>query len=85
MTEFLKEALNATFNGTQEEKLKALQRAYLTHRQVGFSEAVYRAIKSMWLKGSNVCFVPNHIFGPNENNVTIPFCCEAAKCLTIQD
>ena len=41
----------------QEEKLKALQRAYLTHRQVGFSEAVYRAIKSMWLKGSNVTCV----------------------------
>ena len=57
MTEFLKEALNANFSAAQEVKLKALLRAYLTHRQVGLSEAVYRAIHDMKLKDSNITCV----------------------------
>ena len=54
MTEFLKEALAASYNATQEEKMKVLKKAYLTHRQVGASEAVIRAIRSMRLKDSNI-------------------------------
>ena len=54
MTEFLKEALAASYNETKEQKMKALKKAYLTHRQVGASEAVIRAIRSMRLKDSNI-------------------------------
>ena len=54
MTEFLKEALAATYNSPQEDKLKALKIAYLNHRQVGASEAVYRLIHDMRLRNSNI-------------------------------
>ena len=54
MTEFLKEALAASYNAPQEEKMKVLKKAYLTHRQVGASEAVIRAVRSMRLKDSNI-------------------------------
>ena len=54
MTQFLKEALQATMSATLNERLKALKIAYLNHRQIGASEAVYRAIKSMLLRDSNI-------------------------------
>ena len=54
MTAFLKEALKATANKDVNEKLKAMRIAYLTHRQMGSSEAVYRVVPSMKLKDSNV-------------------------------
>ena len=54
MTSFLKEALNDTGHLEVNKKLKALKEAYLTHRQMGASEAVYRVIPSMRLKDSNI-------------------------------
>ena len=36
------------------EKLNTLKTAYLTHRQIGASEAVYRVVPSMKLKDSNI-------------------------------
>ena len=53
-TPFLKEALNAAAGKTAKEKLKALKEAYLTHRQVGLSEAAYKIIPSLCLKKSNI-------------------------------
>ena len=53
-TPFLKEALNSTAKLDVRERLKALKTAYLTHRQVGASEAVYKSISGMRLKDSNV-------------------------------
>ena len=53
-TPFLRETLKATAKLDVKERLKALKTAYLTHRQVGASEAVYKAISSMRLKDSNI-------------------------------
>ena len=53
-TPFLKEALVAAAGKTAKEKLKALKEAYLTHRQVGLSEAAYKIIPSLCLKKSNI-------------------------------
>ena len=57
MTGFLKEALSASYSASQEKKLKTLLHTYLTHRQVGLSEAVYRAIRDMKLKDSNIACI----------------------------
>ena len=53
-TPFLREALTANAGKTTKEKLKALKEAYLTHRQVGASEAAYKVISSLRLKDSNI-------------------------------
>ena len=60
-TKFLKEALEANADKSTSEKLKALKMAYITSRQIGWSEAVYKAIPSMKLKDSNIAciFVAN--------------------------
>ena len=59
-TKFLQEALAANAEKSVGEKLKALKTAYISCRQIGWSEAVYKAIPSMKLKDSNVActFVP---------------------------
>ena len=54
MTKFLKEALKSTVSKNVKEKLKALKETYMTHRQIGASEAAYRAIPDMRLKDSNI-------------------------------
>ena len=54
MTEFLKAALKSSADLTINEKLKALRMAYLNNRQIGASETVYRLVKSMKLKHSNI-------------------------------
>ena len=54
MTKFLKEALDANANEDVRKKLRKLQSAYLTHRQMGASEAAYRVISNMKLKDSNL-------------------------------
>ena len=54
MTKFLMEALNASSNEDLQAKLKSLKEAYLTHRQMGASEAAYRVIPNMKLKDSNI-------------------------------
>jgi hypothetical protein len=61
MTDCLKEALKKAKGDTQDNKLKALKLAYLTHRQISASEAVYRTFPSMHLKDSNVtsAFLPS--------------------------
>merc|ERR1711884_542142 len=56
-TPFLREALHASAGKTAKEKLKALKEAYLSHRQVGASEAVYKIIPSFKLKDSNITCV----------------------------
>merc|ERR1712020_174629 len=49
-TKFMNEALKATASQDAKERLKALKLAYLTHRQVGASEACYRLLPGMKLK-----------------------------------
>ena len=54
MTKVLTEALKSDAKQNAQEKLKTLKMAYLTHRQVGASEATYRILKGMKLKNSNI-------------------------------
>ena len=54
LTKFLKETLNANANKEMREKLKALKTTYLTHREMGESEAVYRVNSGMRLTDSNI-------------------------------
>ena len=54
MTKFLTEALKSDAKQNAQEKLKTLKMAYLTHHQVGASEATYRILKGMKLKNSNI-------------------------------
>ena len=53
-TPFLREALHASAGKEAREKLKALKDAYLSHRQVGLSEAVYEVNPSLRMKDSNI-------------------------------
>ena len=58
LTKFMKEAVTRLpANEEVKEKLRALKTTYLTHRQIGASEAVYRVIRSMKLKDSNITCV----------------------------
>ena len=54
LTKFMKEAIYTIPTNEAKEKLRALKTAYLTHRQVGTSEAVYRVNSCMQLKDSNI-------------------------------
>ena len=54
MTKFLSEALNSEKKQNAKEKLRTLQKTFLTHRQVGISEATYRLLPGMHLKNSNI-------------------------------
>ena len=54
LTQILKEALKETNNCNDIERLHYLKRTYFTHRQVSASEAVYRLISGLNLKGSNI-------------------------------
>ena len=54
LTKFMKDALTQVSSSDAKEKLKALKTAYLTHRQIGASEAVYRINPGMKLKDSNI-------------------------------
>ena len=53
-TPFLREALHENAGKSVKEKLKALKETYLTHRQIGASEAAYKVIPSLRLKDSNI-------------------------------
>jgi hypothetical protein len=61
MTDFLKDTLKNSRGEKENVKLKNLKLAYLTHRQISASEAVYRTFPSMHLKDSNVktTFLPS--------------------------
>ena len=54
LTKFLKDALNSTHTNDIAEQLKALKMAFLTNRQVGHSEAVYKLFQGMKLTNSNI-------------------------------
>ena len=55
MTEFLKQALRENRNAaTDKDRLHALKQAYLTHRQIGACEAIYRIFPSLHMKDSNI-------------------------------
>ena len=54
LTKFMKEALTQVASSDAKEKLRTLKTAYLTHRQIGASEAIYRINPGMKLKDSNV-------------------------------
>ena len=54
LTKFMKEALFSVPTFEAKEKLRVLKTAYLTHRQVGASEAIYRINSGMKLKDSNI-------------------------------
>lgn len=57
LTKFMKEALQFTSNASMKEKLKALKKAYLSHRQMGMSEAVYKCNPGMKLRDSNIACI----------------------------
>ena len=57
MTKFLTEALKATADAPLQEKLKALKLAYLKHKQLSASDAVYRVLPSLHMKHSNIACV----------------------------
>ena len=50
----MRQALHANAGKDAKEKLRALKEAYLTHRQVGASEAAYKVNPFMKLKDSNI-------------------------------
>ncbi len=54
MTDFLKEALKTSKGMSNTDVLKALKAAYISKRQIGAAEAVYRINQGMKLKDSNV-------------------------------
>ena len=54
MTDFLKDALKEAKSLENKEMLSLLRKTYMSKRQIGLSEAVYRAIPSMHLQGSNI-------------------------------
>lgn len=51
---FLKEAANACKQKTNEEQMRILFHTFLTHRQMGESEAYYRIMPDLHLSQSNV-------------------------------
>ena len=53
-TPFLREALHTAAGKETKEKLRALKEAYISHRQVGGSEAAYKVNPSLWMKDSNI-------------------------------
>ena len=67
-TAFLKEALKANSDKDVKEKLNALKNAYSENREVGYSEAVYRAISDMYLKNSNIGTVFVHSGFPEKRH-----------------
>merc|ERR1712082_56045 len=52
--EVIKAALEQADAGDVKEKMKVVSNAFLTHRQMGEAEAVYKLLPSMTLKNSNV-------------------------------
>ena len=54
MTKFLIDVLKNTKDLPREDQLKALKIAWLTHRQIGASETVYRILPGLHLKDSNI-------------------------------
>ena len=54
MTDFLKEAFKEAKSLENKALLSHLKRTYMSKRQIGKCEAVYRAIPSMKLQGSNI-------------------------------
>ena len=67
-TAFMTEALKANSDKEGKEKLHALKNAYSENREVGYSEAVYRAISDMYLKNSNVGTVFVHSGFPEKRH-----------------
>jgi hypothetical protein len=61
ITEMLRETLKKNRNTSQETLLKSLKQTYMTHRQIGLSEAVYRLFPFLHMKQSNTkcIFVPS--------------------------
>ena len=53
-TPFLREAVFATAGQETKERLKALKEAYISHRQIGASEAAYKVTPHLRLKDSNI-------------------------------
>ena len=68
-TPFMREALSANAGKEAKEKLKTLREAYLTHRQVGASEAAYRAIPALKMKDSNISCIFVTTGFPNNRSV----------------
>ena len=54
MTEFLKQALKEVKHLENKDILSHLKRTYMQKRQIGKCEAIYRAIPSLNLQGSNI-------------------------------
>ena len=61
MTKLLQEALKEAKDKPFKEQLKALALCYMTHRQQGASEAIYKILPGLHLKDSNIgcVFVPS--------------------------
>ena len=57
MTKELTQTLAAAKLEPHNEKLRSVATAYLTHRQIGGPEAIYRLIPHMKLKNSNIACI----------------------------
>ena len=57
ITSFLKEALKNARTLPWQEKLRSLATAFITHRQCGAPESIYRTLKELHLKESNISCV----------------------------
>lgn len=53
-TPFLREAVHTTAGKETKERLRILKEAYISHRQVGASEAAYKVTPHLRLKDSNI-------------------------------
>ena len=54
MTDFLKQALKEGKHLDNIGLLSHLKRTYMAKRQIGLCEAIYRAVPSLHLQGSNI-------------------------------
>ena len=70
---YIKEALRKADNESLKTKLSLVVQTFLTHRQIGESEAFFKILSNLHLKWSNIeaLFVPTG-FPRNKSNLQIP-------------
>ena len=54
LMELINSVLEEDASETTKEKMKAVANTFMTHRQIGEAEAVYRLLPNMLLKNSNI-------------------------------
>ena len=54
LTKMMMECLKQVKGKPMNEQMKALKLCFVSHRQIGLSEAVYRILPGLYLKNSNI-------------------------------